>query len=135
MAAQVLVCPMLDHRSATTSARQFTGPGVWSRESNRFAWSAVLGAEPADVPASVSPSGAADLAGLPTAYLDAGSAEVFRDEVVEYASRIWAAGGQAELHVWAGGFHGFDALFPAATVSRAARATRLGWLRRVLREG
>ncbi|MEN1975469.1 alpha/beta hydrolase [Cellulomonas sp. P4] len=135
VAAQVLVCPMLDHRSATTSARQFTGPGVWSLESNRFAWSAVLGAQPADVPASVSPSVAADLAGLPAAYLDAGSAEVFRDEVVDYASRIWAAGGQAELHVWAGGFHGFDALFPDAAVSRAARASRLGWLRRVLREG
>jgi len=41
-----------------------------------------------------------------------------------YAARIWAAGGQAELHVWAGGFHGFDALFPQVRVSAAAHRTR-----------
>jgi acetyl esterase/lipase len=50
---------------------------------------------------------------------------------VDYASRIWAAGGQAELHVWAGGFHGFDALYPDARLSRAARRTRTEWLGRV----
>jgi acetyl esterase/lipase len=135
LAAQVLVCPMLDHRNATVSAGQFPAPGVWSRESNAFAWDAVLGSSADDVPASVSPAIAADVSGLPTAYLDAGSAEVFRDEVVDYASRIWAAGGQAELHVWAGGFHGFDTLAPSASISRAARAARTAWLGRVLKAG
>jgi len=80
----------------------------------------------------VSPGIAGDLAGLPDTYLDAGTAEVFRDETVAYASRIWAAGGQAELHVWAGGFHGFDALYPQARLSAAARRTRTEWLARVI---
>lgn len=66
------------------------------------------------------------------AYVDAGSAEVFRDEAVDYATRIWAAGGQAELHVWAGGFHGFDALFPRAALSASARRVRSDWLGRIL---
>jgi acetyl esterase/lipase len=57
---------------------------------------------------------------------------VFRDEDVAYATRIWAAGGQAELHVWAGGFHGFDALYPQVPISAAARHTRTGWLARTL---
>ena len=133
LAAQLLSCPMLDHRGATPSSRQYTAPDVWSRESNDFAWASVLaplGDSP--VPAHVSPSLAADLAGLPPTYVDAGSAELFRDEDVDYATRIWAAGGQAELHVWAGGFHGFDALFPDADLSRAARAARMHWLERVL---
>lgn len=130
IAAQVLVCPMLDHRNATESARQFTAPAVWSRESNAFAWDAVLG--DGDVSPYTSPALATDLAGLPTTYVDAGSAEVFRDEDVAYASGIWAAGGQAELHVWAGGFHGFDALYPEAALSRLARSTRTAWLVRVL---
>jgi acetyl esterase/lipase len=65
---------------------------------------------------------------LPPAFLDVGTAETFRDEVVAYASRIWQAGGEAELHVWPGGFHGFDSLAPKAQVSRAARAARLTWL-------
>src|SRR5258705_8869377 len=61
---------------------------------------------------------AADLSGLPPAFIDVGSAEVFRDEDIEYATRIWSAGGQAELHVWSGGFHGFE-MVAHASVSRA----------------
>lgn len=135
IAAQVLIGPMLDHRNNTVSSRQYSGtPAIWTREKNEFAWRSLLGgdARDADVPRYVSPALAEDLSGLPTAYIDAGSAEVYRDEDVEYATRIWAAGGQAELHVWAGGFHGFDALFPQVGVSAAARRTRNDWLGRVL---
>lgn len=134
IAAQALIYPMLDHRNNTTSSRQYSGePGVWTREMNEFGWRSVLG-DPTggDVPSYVSPALADDLSGLPTTYVDAGTAEVFRDEDVDYASRIWAAGGQAELHVWAGGFHGFDALYPKAQVSIAARRARIDWLNRVL---
>ncbi|MEU9888938.1 hypothetical protein [Sphaerisporangium sp. NPDC051011] len=45
---------------------------------------------------------------------------------------IWAYGGQAEPHVWAGGFHGFDALHPRARLSVAARRTRSEWIARIL---
>ncbi|MEU9385991.1 alpha/beta hydrolase [Streptomyces sp. NPDC048279] len=134
IAAQVLICPMLDHRNTTVSSRQYTGvPGVWTGEMNAFGWRAVLGRLAGDeVPAHVSPALADDLSGLPATYIDTGSAEVFRDEDTDYASRIWAAGGQAELHVWAGGFHGFDALFPQARLSVTARRTRTEWLARVI---
>ncbi|MGW1726665.1 alpha/beta hydrolase [Streptomyces sp. NPDC002306] len=134
IAAQMLICPMLDHRNSTTSSRQYSGgPGVWTREMNEFGWRAVLGDLTDDeVPAYVSPARATDLSGLPTTYVDTGSAEVFRDEDTDYATRIWAAGGQAELHVWAGGFHGFDALYPQAHLSATARRTRADWLARLL---
>ncbi|MGW4115871.1 alpha/beta hydrolase [Actinosynnema sp. NPDC004786] len=130
--AQVLSCPMLDHRNTTASSRQFSGgPGVWTGEMNEFAWRSVLG-DSEDVSRYVSPATADDLSRLPTTYIDCGTAEVFRDEDVDYATRIWAAGGQAELHVWAGGFHAFDALHPQARLSTAARRTRTEWLGRVL---
>lgn len=134
IAAQVLICPMLDHRNITTSSRQYSGgSGVWTREMNEFGWRAVLGGPAGtEVPSYVSPAMADDLSGLPTTYIDAGTAEVFRDEDVDYATRIWAAGGQAELHIWAGGFHGFDALYPQAQISGTARRTRGDWLARVL---
>ncbi|MFC8846773.1 alpha/beta hydrolase [Micromonospora sp. NPDC057141] len=134
LAAQMLICPMLDHHNDTTSSRQYAGePGVWTREMNEFAWRSVL-ADLADdaVPGHVSPATADDLSGLPDTYVDAGTAEVFRDEAVAYATRIWAAGGQAELHVWAGGFHGFDALYPHAQISAQARRARTDWLARIL---
>lgn len=135
IAAQVLICPMLDHRNATTSSLQYSGvPGVWTGEMNAFGWRSVLGDLTGDdVPAYVSPALSDDLSGLPTTYVDTGSAEVFRDEDIAYASGIWAAGGQAELHVWAGGFHGFDALYPQAHISATARRTRTDWLARILR--
>lgn len=131
---QLLVCPMLDHRNVTASSAQYDGDyGFWTRTMNELGWRAVLGDTPGEqVPAYVSPALASDLSGLPPTYIDAGSAEVFRDEDVAYATGIWAAGGQAELHIWAGGFHGFDLLAPAARVSAAARAARNDWLTRLL---
>ncbi|MEV1333719.1 alpha/beta hydrolase [Micromonospora costi] len=133
IAAQVLIGPMLDHLNSTTSSRQYAGgPGVWTAEMNEFGWRCVLADLDGEVPAYVSPALADDLSGLPPTYVDAGSAEVFRDEAVDYATRIWAAGGHADLHVWAGGCNGFDALYPTAPLSAAARRIRSDWLARVL---
>jgi acetyl esterase/lipase len=53
------------------------------------------------------------------------------NEDVAYASRIWQAGGAAELHVWPGGFHGFDVMVPQATISRQAIAAESGRPRRL----
>jgi len=132
LAAQLLICPMLDHRNDTVSAHQYDAPGVWSRAANAFGWRSVIKDRSA-VSEYISPALAEDLSGLPTTYIDAGSAEVFRDEDVTYASRIWAAGGQAELHVYAGGFHGFDTTFPHVRLAATARQTRSDWLDRLLK--
>ncbi len=132
---QLLMCPMLDDRNDSPSVHQMAGLGVWDRTANETGWTALLGERRggADVPAYAAPARAEDLSGLPPAFLDVGSAETFRDEVVAYASRIWQAGGVAELHVWPGGFHGFDGFAPQAALSQAARAAQLEWLRRLLR--
>ncbi|MFI9834100.1 alpha/beta hydrolase [Streptomyces sp. NPDC051913] len=131
---QVLMCPMLDDRNDTPSAHQMAGVGVWDRTANETGWTALLGELRGgpDVPAYAAPARAEDLSGLPPAFLDVGSAETFRDEVVAYASRIWQAGGVAELHVWPGGFHGFDGFAPQSALSQGARAAQLRWLRRLL---
>ncbi|WP_328346793.1 alpha/beta hydrolase [Streptomyces violaceus] len=131
---QVLMCPMLDDRNDTPSTYQMAGLGVWDRTANETGWTALLGSRRGgpDVPAYAAPARAEDLTGLPPAFLDVGSAETFRDEVVAYASRIWQAGGVAELHVWPGGFHGFDGFAPQAALSQSARAAHVNWLRRLL---
>ncbi|WP_322749735.1 MULTISPECIES: alpha/beta hydrolase [unclassified Frankia] len=134
LAGQMLLCPMLDDRNDTPSARQMAGRGVWDHTANATGWSALLGADRGgpDVSPYAAPARADDLSGLPPAFVDVGSAETFRDEDVAYATRIWQAGGVAELHVWPGGFHGFDMLAPHAAVSQAAKAAKLLWLRRLL---
>jgi len=135
LAGQLLLCPMIDNTNTTVSSRQYAGIGTWTREANLLAWECVLGEElafSADAPAYAAPTRAHDLSGLPHAYIEVGAAEPFRDEDVEYASRIWAVGGAAELHVWSGGFHGFDMYAPASELTRAALDARFSWLRRVL---
>lgn len=134
LAAQLLMCPMLDDRNDTTSAWQMVGRGIWDRAMNETGWTALLGAARGgpDVSPYAAPARATDVSGLPPAFIDVGSAETFRDEAVTYASRIWQAGGVAELHVWPGGFHGFTDLAPQAALSRNAGAAQLNWLRRVL---
>jgi acetyl esterase/lipase len=132
--AQMLMCPMIDDRNDTPSARQLAGLGVWDRASNRGGWTALLGEArgTADVSPYAAPARATDLSGLPPAFIEVGSAETFRDEAVTYASRLWQAGGSAELHVWPGAFHGFDGIVPQAAISQDARAARNTWLRRIL---
>ncbi|MDA2810136.1 alpha/beta hydrolase [Nocardiopsis sp. RSe5-2] len=132
---QMLLCPMLDDRNDSLSMRQMDGLGMWDRPANDVGWAALLGEARGgpDVSPYAAPMRAEDLSGLPPAFLDVGSAEGFRDEVAAYASRLWAAGGRAELHVWEGGFHGYDWTAPEAEISRAARAARMSWLRRLFR--
>ncbi|UZN03105.1 alpha/beta hydrolase [Cellulomonas sp. S1-8] len=134
LAGQLLVCPMLDDRNDSASGEQMAGVGSWDRTANATGWAAYLGdaAGGPSTPAYASAARAAQLDGLPPAYVDVGSAETFRDECVRYAARIWTDGGDAELHVWPGGCHGFDGLVPDAPVSRDARTARARWLARLL---
>ncbi|WP_205474811.1 alpha/beta hydrolase [Nocardioides sp. SYSU D00038] len=133
--AQLLLCPMLDDRNDSPSSHQMRGLGIWDRSSNETGWNALLGADVRggpDVAPYAAPARATDLTGLPPTFIDVGSAETFRDEDVAYACRIWQAGGRAELHVWPGGFHGFDVVVPGAAISQDAIAARAAWLRRQL---
>jgi acetyl esterase/lipase len=131
---QLLMCPMLDDRNDSASAMQMDRIDSWNRSYNGFGWSSLLGDVQggADVPQYAAPARATDLTGLPPAFLDVGSAECLRDEILAYASQIWQAGGKAELHVWPGGTHAFDREVPAARISKAAVAARLNWLERLL---
>jgi len=125
---------MLDDRNDTTSAVQLAGMGIWDQSANEVGWTALLGAARGgpEVSPYAAPARASDLSQLPPAFIDVGSAETFRDEAVTYASRIWEAGGTAELHVWPGGFHGFAGLAPQAAVSQNAIAAQRNWLGRIL---
>ncbi|GGS52164.1 alpha/beta hydrolase fold domain-containing protein [Streptomyces griseoviridis] len=131
---QMLLSPVLDDRTGTASAARPAPPGTGAPRTDEDARVHARGdlRGTSDVPPYAAPARAEDLSGLPPAYLEVGALDILRDEVVTYAQRVWAAGGDAELHVWAGAFYGFDFLAPAAALSRRARATRLDWLRRIL---
>jgi acetyl esterase/lipase len=134
---QLLMYPMLDDRNDRPSATQMAGLGVWDRTANETGWTALLGDARGGTEVSpyAAPSRATDLSGLPPTFLDAGTAETFRDEIIDYASRIAQAGGAVELHLWPGAFHAFDFWVPGAQLSLDAAAARTRWLRRLLAAG
>jgi acetyl esterase/lipase len=131
---QMLLYPMLDDRSDTISTRQLNALGPERSGNIGAGWDALLGDQRGTDAVSpyAAPARARDLSGLPPAFIEVGAAEGFRDEAVAYASRIWAHGGQAELHVWPGAFHAFDIIAPTARMSQQARQIRLQWLERLL---
>ncbi|MER5848149.1 alpha/beta hydrolase fold domain-containing protein [Streptomyces sp. NPDC002012] len=130
---QLLLCPMLDDRNNTFSSHQMAGIDTWDRtSSNRVAGAAgrpVRRRGPAALRGSRPRYGSVRAT---PASIEVGSAETFRDEDVAYAHAIWQAGGQAELHVWHGSFHGFDTIAPRAAISQDARNARSRRLRRIL---
>jgi len=132
--AQLLCYPVLDDRMDTCSHKQFAGKGLWLGEHNVAAWDMVLRERRGtkDVSVYEVPTRATDLSGLPPTWLDVGSAELFRDEVVAYASKMWEQGGQAELHVWPGGWHSFDGFAPNSALAKVCHETLLAWMKRIL---
>jgi len=135
VSAQLLMCPMLDSSNSSPSSKQFSGLGLWDRESNDTGWDALLGDRRGtpEVTHYASPSKAEDLSGLPPAFLDCGTLEVFRSEILNYAERLAQADVPVELQMWSGAFHGFDLSYPSAEVSKLALQARERWLERVLK--
>jgi acetyl esterase/lipase len=133
LAGLLLSSPMLDDRMRTASARM-TGVLSWSRTSNETGWRMLLGERfgADDVSDYSAPGRATDLSGLPATFIDVGSVDLFRDEAVAFASTIWAGGSDAELHVWPGGFHGYEGYAPNAALTVETLAARERWVRRVL---
>jgi acetyl esterase/lipase len=131
---QVLIYPMLDDRFITPSSHEVVGDAPWDRDANNFGWTALLGADRGgpDVSPYAAPARATDLSGLPRTYLEVGNAEVFRDETLDYAQRLSAAGVVVDLHMWGGAFHGFETFVPHARVSQTAVATRNEFIARAL---
>jgi acetyl esterase/lipase len=134
---QLLVYPMLDDRTVTRTDLDTRDVRVWTAKSNRYGWTSYLGVEPGSpgVPPYAAPARRDDLSGLPPAWIGVGSLDLFHDEDVEYARRLVAAGVPCDLTVVPGAFHGFDAIFAGAGVSREFWRAQAAALRGALLPG
>jgi acetyl esterase/lipase len=130
IAHQILVYPMLDDRNTTPDA-EIAPFAVWTYDDNITAWRALLGdrAGAAEVPANAAPARVSDAAGLPSAYIEVGQLDIFRDEDLAYASVLSRGGVPVELHLRPGVPHEFDAAAPDTDVSRRAQQDRVRVLR------
>lgn len=136
LAAQILIYPMLDHRTGSEAClhnNRTTGEFVWTRASNRFGWGALQGDyQPSDPRKGwFSPALADDLAGLPPTWIGTGALDLFFDEDLDYAKRLVDAGVALELHVYPGAPHAFN-IAAEAKVAQAFNRDMLGGIARLL---
>jgi triacylglycerol lipase len=107
---QLLDSPMLDDRTCTSAdPHPYCGEFTWKPEHNVLGWQSLLGTEPGgpDVSDAAVPARVADLTGLPPAFIVVGALDLFLEEDLEYARRLTRANVPVDLHVFAGGYHGF----------------------------
>ncbi|WP_211347326.1 alpha/beta hydrolase fold domain-containing protein [Subtercola boreus] len=122
IARQILIYPMLDDRNVDPDP-ELVPFATWSYDDNFTGWNALLGdlRGSDEVPASASPSRIVDPAGLPPAYVEVGELDIFRNEDIEYARRLSAAGVSTELHVHPSVPHAWETFaFSGAVAKRSA---------------
>ncbi|MGR9594637.1 alpha/beta hydrolase [Bacillus thuringiensis] len=120
---QMPLYPMLDSRNITPSSYEIIEDNAtWNRANNLTAWGMYLGKENDTNESSpyAVPSRADNLAGLPPTYTCVGQLDLFRDEIIEYVTRLAQAGVDVEFHLYPGCFHCFEVFVPEAEVSQRA---------------
>ena len=117
---QQMTYPMLDDRTgdAEHPGDPLVGEFVWTRHSNQFGWDSYLGTAPREAPQV--PARAKRLGGLPPTWIFTATLDLFRDENINYAHRLMAAGVACDLVVYAGACHGFQ-FVEGADISRRYR--------------
>lgn len=130
---QLLQIPELDDRLETASMQTFVDSPMWNRPLAVQSWQAYLGPlyGSDEAPAYAAPARAADLSGLPPAYISTAENDPLRDEGITYAQRLLQAGVSVELHQFPGTFHG-SALVTSAAVSKRAQRESASVLRHAL---
>ncbi|KJB88398.1 lipase [Paenibacillus sp. E194] len=120
---QMPLYPMLDNRNKSASSYEVMADNAtWNRTNNVAAWSMYLGdaSDTREVSPYVVPSSAESLAGLPPTYTCIGQLDLFRDETIDYVTRLAEAGVDVEFHLYPGSYHCFEVFVPDAEVSRRA---------------
>ena len=129
---QFLGYPELDDRLDTPSMRRFVDTPLWNRHAAEQSWRWYLGGASGDgVSPYASPVRASSHAGLPPACISVMEFDPLRDEGIDYARQLLAAGVQVELHLFPGTFHG-SALVRHAAVTKREQSERLTVVRRAL---
>ncbi len=123
IAFQMPLYPMLDDRMDTPSMLENDAP-AWNAASNEAAWRLYLGPlyGTDNLPSYAAPSRETDYSRLPPALIYVGSIEPFRDETVQYARALEAAGIEVFFREYEGCFHAFDVLCAGSRVAKEARA-------------
>jgi len=115
---QILACPVIDDRLVTKSMQEFDGSPIFNRYEANLMWERYLGENRANPPKYAAPGRESNLEHLPPTYVLTADFDPLRDEGIDYAVRLIAAGNLVELHHLPGTFHSFDSIVPTAGISQ-----------------
>ena len=134
-AAQALLCPMLDDRTAANYDLDSINYRIWNNKGNRFAWSTYLGQPPgmSEVPEYAVPARRENLSGLSPAWISIGGAELFYEEACRYYKRLNENGVRCRLHVTPMALHAFENFFPRASITQDLFKANYQFLRETLK--
>ncbi len=108
-AAQLLIYPMLDDRTAAQHELDTPRHRVWSNRNNRFGWTSYLAQPPGHpVPSYWVAARRDDLSGLPPTWLGVGTCDLFLHENRDYVERLRKAQVDVTYFEIDGAIHGFD---------------------------
>jgi len=126
IARQLLIFTMLDDRNTVVDPN-IAPYAAWSYADNTTAWQAILGdnAGKDTVPADAAPARLADATGLPSAYIEAGQLDIFRDEDLRYGLTLSQGGVPVELTLTPGAPHEFDVIAYQTDATHRAIASRV----------
>ena len=105
---QMLIYPVTDRRLETESSRRYRDAPVWNTALSEKMWAYYLPELPKEHIEYASPMEAPDFAGLPEAYLEVAEFDSLRDEGLNYAAALEAAGVKVTRHETRGTPHGFE---------------------------
>ncbi len=121
VAFQALLEPELDDRLQSASMNGLgQDSAIWTLSNAQHSWRYYLASqEPTPYAA---PARMEDLSGLPPTYVTVNELDPLRDEGLEYALRLLAAGVPTEIHCWPQVCHGFGLFADLEVTQRAVAA-------------
>ncbi len=117
---QLLVYPVTDHEFTSVSMEENADGYYLTRDMMRWFYDHYLNDPAEGDDPRVSPLRAADLAGLPPAFVLTAQYDPLRDQGIAYADALHGAGNAVAMTMYEGLFHGFISMFDLIDAGKAA---------------
>jgi acetyl esterase len=120
IAFQLLIYPVTDHEFTSVSMEENAVGYYLTRDAMRWFYDHYLEDPSQGDDPRVSPLRAADLSGLPPAFVLTAQYDPLRDQGIAYADALRDAGNAVEMTMYEGLFHGFFSMFDLIDAGKAA---------------
>ncbi|MES1248354.1 MAG: alpha/beta hydrolase [Actinomycetota bacterium] len=117
---QLLVYPVTDHEFTSVSMEENAEGYYLTRDAMRWFYDHYLNDPAEGDDPRVSPLRAAELSGLPPAFVLTAQYDPLRDQGIAYADALRAAGNEVAMTMYEGLFHGFFSMFDLIDAGKAA---------------